>query len=166
MAKNERQVPVEMDDSRSMAAMAADVGRIARDLNRLVIDAEVSKKRITPKIMSGITMTMFARRLMSERRERENTFGADFFADPAWDMILDLFIAHEEKRKISVSSLCIAAAVPPTTALRWIKSLTEKGIFVRSDDPDDGRRGWIALSPEMHSRMQALISYWMEARAC
>jgi DNA-binding MarR family transcriptional regulator len=49
---------------------------------------------------------------------------------------------------VAVSSLCIAAAVPATTALRWIKALSDKGLFVRQADPQDGRRVYIALSDE------------------
>jgi len=46
-----------------------------------------------------------------------------------------------------VSSLCIAAAVPATTALRWLKTMTDKGLFVRRADPHDGRRVFVELSP-------------------
>jgi DNA-binding MarR family transcriptional regulator len=52
-----------------------------------------------------------------------------------------------------VSSLCIAAEVPPTTALRWIKSLTDRGLFVRRPDPRDARRVFIELSRETSDAM-------------
>src|SRR3546814_1843272 len=46
-----------------------------------------------------------------------------FRSDPAWDMLLDLYLAAERNtRPVSISSLCIASAVPATTALRWIKT--------------------------------------------
>ncbi len=75
-----------------------------------------------------------------------NYFPADLFADPAWDMLLDLYAARLERQPVSVSSLCIAAAVPATTALRWIKTMTDAGLFVREADPHDGRRIFIALA--------------------
>ena len=90
----------------------------------------------------------FVRRLIRHRRRREHHFPADIFADPAWDMMLDLYAAHYERREISVSSLCIAAAVPATTALRWIKLMVDEGRFVRIADPDDGRRIIVRLSDE------------------
>ena len=86
------------------------------------------------------------RRLMRIRRMRDELFPAEMFADPAWDMLLDLFAARLEQVQVSVSSLCIAAAVPATTALRWIKTLTDDGTFVRESDPRDGRRVFVALS--------------------
>ncbi|WP_160174185.1 MarR family transcriptional regulator [Sphingopyxis sp. MWB1] len=86
------------------------------------------------------------RRLLRQRRMREQYFPADMFADPAWDMLLDLYAARLEKQPVSVSSLCIAAAVPATTALRWIKTMTDAGLFLREADPHDGRRIFIALA--------------------
>ena len=104
----------------------------------------------------------FARHLLAVRRQREAMFGAHLFADPAWDMLLDLFAAHQEKVNVSASSLCIAAAVPATTALRWISSMTKEGILIRRGDPNDRRRVWIALAPHMVDRMRHHLRTWME----
>lgn len=93
------------------------------------------------------------RSLIRQRRQRDRHFAADLFADPAWDMMLDLYAAHYEGRTVSVSSLCIAAAVPATTALRWIKTLVEEGLFVRISDPDDGRRIHVHLSEDARQRL-------------
>ncbi|HEV7341225.1 MAG TPA: MarR family winged helix-turn-helix transcriptional regulator [Sphingopyxis sp.] len=86
------------------------------------------------------------RQMLRQRRMREQFFPADLFADPAWDMLLDLYAARLERQPVSVSSLCIAAAVPATTALRWIKTMTDAGLFIREADPHDGRRIFIALA--------------------
>lgn len=88
-----------------------------------------------------------------QRRKRENLFNADIFADPAWDMLLDLYAAELEGSDVSVSSLCIAAAVPTTTALRWIKLLSDQGWLIRQKDPHDGRRINMRLSDESRSRL-------------
>lgn len=93
------------------------------------------------------------RRLIRKRRQRDQFFPSDLFADPAWDMMLDLYAAHYERREISVSSLCIAAAVPATTALRWIKTMVDDGRFVRVADPDDGRRIIVSLSDDTRCRL-------------
>ena len=96
------------------------------------------------------------RAVLRARRLRESMFPANLFADPAWDILLDLMAARLENAQVSVSSLCIAAAVPPTTALRWIRQLTERGLLERQADPDDGRRIFIALS----EHGAALIVRW------
>lgn len=80
------------------------------------------------------------------RRRRDKLFDADLFAEPAWDMLLDLFIQRHHERPVSVHSLCIAAAVPQTTALRWIGKLAEKGLIDRQNCTHDNRVIHIMLS--------------------
>ncbi len=63
-------------------------------------------------------------------------------------MLLDLLQAELPQLRVPVSSLCIAAAVPATTALRWLKTMTLQGLFVRRADPHDGRRVFVELAPE------------------
>jgi hypothetical protein len=89
------------------------------------------------------------------RRMRDQHFGSGLFEDPAWDMLLDLFAAELERSQVSVSSLCIAAAVAPTTALRWIAKLTDAGLFERQPDPFDRRRAFMALSARASAAMRA-----------
>jgi Winged helix DNA-binding domain len=95
------------------------------------------------------------RALLRARRLRDQILPGDLFADPAWDMMLDLMAAQLEGNRVSVSSLCIAAAVPPTTALRWIRQLTERGLLERHADSADGRRVFIALSPEGYHAIES-----------
>ncbi|HEX8482856.1 MAG TPA: winged helix DNA-binding protein, partial [Allosphingosinicella sp.] len=97
------------------------------------------------------------RAMIRARRMRERFFLQGLFADPAWDMLLDLMAARLEGQQVAVSSLCIAAAVPPTTALRWIKALTEGGLFVRKADPEDRRRVYIELSDDAAMRFEAYL---------
>ncbi len=99
------------------------------------------------------------RRFIRARRMRDQYLPADLFADPAWDMMLDLLAARLAGQHVSVSSLCIAAAVPPTTALRWIRQLTDRAIFARIDDPADGRRVFIELT---ETAAEAVLA-WVQA---
>lgn len=93
------------------------------------------------------------RAILRQRRARDEMFDEDIFADPAWDMLLDLYAATLDRRTITVSSLCIAAAVPATTALRWIKSLTSQGLFARVPDRHDARRIYVTLTPKSIAAM-------------
>lgn len=78
--------------------------------------------------------------------------------EPAWDILLDLAIAHYWRRETSVTSLCIAADVPSTTALRWINSMTKAGVIVRRPCQRDGRRSFLAISPASYQAMLALAA--------
>jgi DNA-binding MarR family transcriptional regulator len=99
------------------------------------------------------------RAVIRARRLRGRFFSEELFADPAWDMLLDLLQAEIAQLRVPVSSLCIAAAVPATTALRWLKTMTEQGLFVRRADPHDGRRVFVELAP---TTSQALRRYFAE----
>ncbi len=97
------------------------------------------------------------RDIIKLRRMRDSHFKPDLFADPAWDILLDLMAARLEDKSVSVSSLCIAAAVPPTTALRWVTGMTESGMLVRRMDPSDARRVFIELSEETAMRLDTFF---------
>lgn len=137
------------DDSDRLRRLSEDVARIAASL------AEMSNARpnaygpvsdyARPAEPSRMTSER-VRDLIRIRRLREQFLPRGLFSDPAWDMLLDLYAARLDGKRVAVSSLCIAAAVPATTALRWIRTLTENGLFIRHEDPGDGRRVFIALA--------------------
>ena len=101
----------------------------------------------------------FVHRIIRQRRMRDRFFESELFADPAWDILLDLTAARAEHRQVSVTSLCIAAAVPATTALRWIAQMTDAGILVREQDEEDRRRAFVALSD---TAAEAMARYFEE----
>jgi hypothetical protein len=89
-----------------------------------------------------------ARRTYALRRKREAIFGnPDLFGEPAWDILLDLFIAQGEGKPVSVSSACIGSAAPATTGLRWLGVLADQGLILRENDPEDQRRVLVRLTP-------------------
>jgi hypothetical protein len=98
------------------------------------------------------------RRVIRARRLRDKAFEAGMFEDPAWDILLDLFAASLERSEVSVSSLCIAAAVAPTTALRWVGRMTSAGLLVRQHDPFDRRRALMSLSPRSMAAMRSYVA--------
>jgi hypothetical protein len=103
----------------------------------------------------------FARRLLAQRRRRDQMFGADLFGEPIWDMYLDLFANAVEDKSVSISSLCIASGAPTTTALRQIGMLVDRGLLLRRQDVTDGRRVLIELSPTLYDQLGHLLLTWM-----
>lgn len=102
------------------------------------------------------------RRIIRQRQLRARYFDGELFADPAWDMLLDLTAARAEHTRVSVTSLCIAASVPPTTALRWIGQMTDIGLLQRIEDEADRRRAFIALTDKA---ADAMARYFAELGA-
>lgn len=101
------------------------------------------------------------RQIIANRQARSRFFDPALFGDPAWDMLLDLTAAHGEGVRVSVTSLCIAAGVPATTALRWLTQMVESGIFIRVPDPADRRRAFIGLSDKA---LKAMSGYFASLR--
>lgn len=139
-----------------IARLSDEVERIARALARLTGDEPGngmvrSEKGLSPLIppAAGDATAIDpgqVRALIRARRLREQFFDREMLGEPGWDILLDLFAAEQEGLRVSVSSLCIAAAVPPTTALRWITGMTEAGMLRRHADPRDRRRAFITLA--------------------
>lgn len=93
------------------------------------------------------------RQIIAQRKLRSKFFGEGHFADPAWDILLDLTAARAEHERVSVTSLCIASNVPLTTALRWIRQMTDAGLLERVQDDADKRRAFISMSDKAADAM-------------
>lgn len=141
--------------------LSEEVSRIASTLARLSTGPSAPPSPIassSPGDAPEVT-AVTVRNVIRARRLRGRYFPEDLFADPAWDMLLDLLQSEISHLRVPVSSLCIAAAVPATTALRWLKAMVQQGLFVRIADPHDGRRVFVELAPSTSS---ALRRYFAE----
>jgi DNA-binding MarR family transcriptional regulator len=136
--------------------LSDEVSRIATTLARLSAVAPAAEVELRKPVEGDVpdVSVETVRSVIRARRLRSRFFAEDLFADPAWDMLLDLLQAEIAQLRVPVSSLCIAAAVPATTALRWLKNMTDKGLFVRRADPHDGRRVFVELSREASVAMR------------
>ena len=131
--------------------LSDEVSRIASTLARLSTGpTAVARPTEQPPIAGDVPQVSVdtVRSVIRARRLRARYFQEEMFADPAWDMLLDLLQAEIAQHRVPVSSLCIAAAVPATTGLRWLKTMTQQGMFVRRADPHDGRRVFVELAPQ------------------
>jgi DNA-binding MarR family transcriptional regulator len=109
-----------------------------------------------------------ARALLALQTSRGKAIGVQMFSDPAWDMLLDLFVAAGERRTVCVSSLCLAANIPVSTAHRWVQALARAGAITRREDPLDRRRVFVELPTSVvaaieselllhHARISSLV---------
>ena len=99
-----------------------------------------------------------ARRLSYGRRTRDRVFGRHLFPNPGWSILLELFIAAEEGRNVTIKSACVAAGVPQSTALRHIAHLIEMRLTVRTQHPSDARSAYLKLTERGRSGMAAFLS--------
>ena len=182
-AQNSVHAPLDAVRDRQIESLQEEVQRISRMLARLAMEPEVQREPPSPFIDDHVSAkarsyhagpksdydgptvsSRDVRQVIRQRRLRDELFDSELFADPAWDMLLDLYAARLDRSRVSVSSLCIAAAVPATTALRWIKTLTETGLFERKADQHDARRIFVQLSDDATTAMHRYFARLSDPR--
>lgn len=109
--------------------------------------------------LSNAQLMQVALSVVRTRRRREALLGPDLFADPAWDMLLDLYIAEMSGGPLSVSTLAAGAAVPATTALRWMGVLQQHDLIWREPDGKDGRRTIIRVAPKAIAAVETMLNH-------
>lgn len=101
-----------------------------------------------------------ARSLLDLQRSRR-ILGAKLFTDPAWEILLDLYISNHEGRRLSVSAVCVGTSSSSATALRYLAMLQDQLLVSRTRDENDGRRSYIELTPLGQTRLRQLLSRYV-----
>lgn len=104
-----------------------------------------------------MTPLLLARRLCAERRLRDRLLEYEQLCDRRWAIMLDLFIAREEKRKIPITSAALATHAPRSTALRHIDAMIANRTLRRYKSDVDGRVWFVELTDEAHHTMARLL---------
>jgi|SRR5690348_11061854 len=144
----------DLDPSR-LLQLSEEVNRIAGSLSQMSLGLMHSPIRPERDQQSDESCSEEAVRwLIKVRRERGRYLSSDLFFDPAWDILLDLLRAELAMQRVSVSSLCIASGVPSTTALRYLKTMAERGMIIRHADTHDGRRVFVELAPDVSKSLR------------
>lgn len=161
------------DDRLMLLRLSEQVGQIAGRMERLAplhrhpaAGAQGGAIGLAPEsraagqrmVRPALPDARLVRAIIRHRAARSRFLGGDLFADPAWDMLLDLCASRVEHKRVSVTSLCIASGVPPTTALRWIGQLVDAGLFRRVCDDTDRRRAFIELTDRATEAMAGYFS--------
>lgn len=137
-----------------MLADAARLRQMAHDLAAMAEALTLSES--VPPVMARLTARTEIRRVAV----RHAIFGPSI-DEASWMMLLDLYLAIAADRRVSISSLCLASRVPPTTALVRVRTMAHSGLIRRERDRRDARRHWASLTPtsiEMLGRYFVAVS--------
>lgn len=148
--------PGEEAKTTHLMKLSDEVSRIAGELARLSSEddaTELSKKQSAPIDIDQV------RSVIRSRALRSKFFCEEIFADPAWDILLDLFAAEIQQFRVQVSRLAATANVPQTTLIRWINVLVVHDLVVRRPDQFDGRRVFIELSSKASEAMRRYFGH-------
>jgi DNA-binding MarR family transcriptional regulator len=135
--------------------------RPQQDEGHYLIDGSCQRDRVTGLVRKPAPEAPDPRlidTMQKLRRMRAHYLDPDLFADPAWDILLELYNARLRHKQVCVTSLCIASEVPASTALRWISLMVDRGLLERRDDPDDRRRAFVSLTEPVARRLSRFFA--------
>ena len=95
--------------------------------------------------------------ILDFRRSRLKILPAELFAEPAWDLLLELFLADAEGRRLTARQVCERSNIPPPVMSRWLKHLSQSGFVVGDGkgDIDD----LLTLSGKMLAQMEDMMAH-------
>lgn len=96
----------------------------------------------------ALTLAQVAIRLRAKAKQRTKHLSQEFLGEPAWEMLLELFIQFAGGATVSTKSLCLASGLADTSALRMIDRLEDAGLLERSQSSVDKRITLVGLSKQ------------------
>lgn len=136
----------EQDDRQgSMTVRVSDRDRAeARRLLSLLAGAEADAGSV-PAVQASGELPGLARAILAARRRREKIFKKTIFGEPAWEILLLLYVGASESRR-TIGRLGELARISKSTALRWIDYLDRQGLVRREPHPTDKRAVFVELT--------------------
>ena len=128
----------------------ARVDSLADETRKLIAEAAQAAAA------KGGDLTDFARRILTSRGNDNRPLHTMLFTNPAWDILLNLYIAETEGRGMTVLDCCLASVVRQSVALRWLTYLKQEGMVLEVTDITQPRQTQIQLS---ESTKSAIASY-------
>lgn len=120
---------------------------------------------VDPRVVHVEDFSALASEELRERSRRAAHFPDALFGEPAWDILLDLYVHACKGQDVSVSSACLAAQVPPTTGLRWVGLLEAEGLIARRPSQTDRRTVILDLTADGRARIERTLSERLHRRA-
>lgn len=140
----------------ALRKMARELANIALHLEGGQADAVNVDPAVTNAIIENFRDPAVASKVLKaycavsaeyhRRSIRTRHLPADLFGEPAWDMLLFLYMQRVKSAKVKVTMLCAAAGVPPTTALRYIDALQGHALIEKSASSTDTRVVFVSLT--------------------
>jgi DNA-binding MarR family transcriptional regulator len=102
-----------------------------------------------------------ARQIRFSRDLRQKSFDRNIFGEPAWDILLALYVIDGDQRRLNNGELAKLTGLAMAIALRWLDYLEEQGLIDRNPNPFDQRTAYVELS---NNGRDAMDRYLMQMR--
>lgn len=119
---------------------------VAKEFRRSAVD-------MTAQVEQAATLRQ-AKEILDLWQRRNVVFGSHRFGDPAWDIMLELYVASLEGRPVRVVDLC-GGRMPTSVLLRWIDALVRDRFITVGDASQVGAT--VSLSEDGASRLRTVF---------
>ena len=141
----------------SAEALRALIGALSTRLKTLELEGGAGSAEPSPPGFADEKLATIATSIFRARRRRSKRFDASLFSEPAWDMLLELFVASIREKPISASALCRAADVCEATGHRWIELLEAHGLVRPRSVSEDGDLRLVEISDSGFESMRQYV---------
>lgn len=162
---NHVQLPPEQREAVTLSAEEAELARglLVKLLTQGERPATTSSSAAPVEDVGQRRIQSIARAIYQSRRKRNEHFGSALFSEPAWDMLLVLFIYGDRGDQMSVTKLAEFSESPLTTAIRWLDYLESQRLITRTQCPSDRRKFFVTLSEKGRSTLKNYFLSLIEA---
>ena len=155
--------PAAADDPLKTIRLTESDAREAARLMQLLSEAASepsSEPDLLPPVDDGpdrADLIARARIVIKGRRMRGRYFSPSIFGEPAWDILLVLYIADVSGDRQTIGKLAEWIATPASTVMRWVGYLEREELVERHPHPTDRRIMFIRLTDKGRSGLDAYL---------
>lgn len=155
------ELPANDEANESSVVLSERDAREAARLLSLLATALTSRSPTpldSPRGIDREDLIQRARIVLSSRRLRFRYFNRSMFGEPAWEILLVLYITETTEGRQSTGRLAELVETPLSTAARWIDYLDRERLIERQPHPTDKRVIYIRLSPKGRELLDSYLS--------
>ena len=152
---------VPKSDTSEIRLSAQDIADTIRLLNLLLSGGAPQVPVILGETLSEPILRKASKNARSEvgrRRRRLRYFAASMFGEPAWDILLTLYISDTSESRNTISRLAETSGAPMTTVLRWVDYLEQSRLVARRPSPTDRRVVFVELTALGRDKLTAYLN--------
>ena len=167
MPNSERPDLSESDIAKTVSLTERDLRDVAR-LFKLLVDPAMlgngfsellsTQPKPGPRGEEREALVSRARKLLAVRRMRKQYFDRDIFGEPAWEILLALYVTDDAGARLTLTKLAEWIEAPLTTVIRWVRALEDQSLVGRVEHPTDRRIIFIRLLDKGRTALDSYLA--------
>ena len=107
--------------------------------------------------VSGSALMQCAKAIVHRRKKRSAFFPSAMFGEPAWHILLTLYVGEDQPGQ-TVTSLAALMSAPQSSTIRWLDYLEGQRFIVRESHPTDKRSAISRLTEKGRGAIEGYLS--------